>query len=164
MADQSIAPKTRMNIKIDQNQGMSEQNELPLKMLMIGDYTKKDDDTPVQKREIVSVDKNNFKKVMSEMGLRLQVQVPDRLTGEEDREHAVNVKLESLDDFKPDNLIPQVAESVPELKQLVELRNALVALKGPLLETPEFRKRLQEIFSDESSRNRILEELDLRNK
>ena len=60
-------------------------------------------------------------------------------------------------DFTPD----RVARQVPELNKLLELREALVALKGPLGNIPAFRSRLQSLLSDESLRDQLLSELNM---
>jgi type VI secretion system protein ImpB len=44
---------------------------------------------------------------------------------------------------------------------MMELRDALKALKGPLGNIPSFRKSLQELVHDESSRAKLLAELGL---
>ncbi|HAS3969262.1 TPA: type VI secretion system contractile sheath small subunit, partial [Vibrio cholerae] len=54
-----------------------------------------------------------------------------------------------------------VASQVPELKKLIELREALVALKGPLGNIPAFRERLQSLLNSEESREKLLAELNL---
>ena len=54
-----------------------------------------------------------------------------------------------------------VVEQVPELKKLMELRDALVALKGPLGNAPAFRKAIESVLSDDDSRDRVLGELGL---
>jgi len=73
---------------------------------------------------------------------------------------AVTIGINSLDDFSPDN----VARKVPELKKILELREALVALKGPLGNIPAFRSRLQELLSNEEMREQLLKELDVLNQ
>ncbi len=63
--------------------------------------------------------------------------MPNKLSDEEDAgEITVNLKFQSIKDFEPDNII----KNVPELARIMELREALVALKGPLGNVPEFRK------------------------
>ena len=43
----------------------------------------------------------------------------------------------------------------------IEMRDALVALKGPLGNAPSFRKAIEGVLADDVSRARILSELDL---
>ncbi len=154
----SVAPKERVNIvyKSATPEGMVDV-ELPLKVLMLGDYSGKQDTTPIEKRKPINVDKSNFNKVMAEQKLSAEVVVPDRLSGEEGAQLAVNLQFKGLADFEPDSLVNQV----PELKKLMELRAALTALKHPLGSVPAFRKKMQALLSDEAGRKKLMAELGL---
>jgi type VI secretion system protein ImpB len=57
-----------------------------------------------------------------------------------------------------------VAEQVPELQQLLELRAALTALKSPLGNVPAFRKKLQALLGDATAREQLMRELGLETK
>lgn len=157
----SVAPKERVNIvyKSATPDGMAEV-ELPLKMLMIGDYTGRKDDRPVEERKPINVDKSNFNKVMAEQDLKVDVTVPDMLSGEKDASLAMKLEFKSLADFEPDALV----KNVPELRKLVELRAALTALKHPLGSVPAFRKKLQSLLGDEAARKKLTEELGIGDK
>jgi type VI secretion system protein ImpB len=48
---------------------------------------------------------------------------------------------------------------VPELQKLLELRDALTALKGPLGNLPEFRKKIQSLVTDPAAKEKLLKEL-----
>ena len=50
---------------------------------------------------------------------------------------------------------------MPELKKLLEIRKALLALKGPLGNVPEFRQSVQKILDDEQLRQKLLAELGI---
>ncbi|MNR55024.1 hypothetical protein D3C85_1753200 [compost metagenome] len=50
---------------------------------------------------------------------------------------------------------------MPELNKLLELREALVALKGPLGNVPAFRKQLQTLLADDKARVALAKELNL---
>jgi len=63
--------------------------------------------------------------------------------------------MASLDDFSPDS----VARQVPEMKKLLELREALTALKGPLGNLPAFRAQLQSLLENEETREQLLREI-----
>jgi type VI secretion system protein ImpB len=52
-------------------------------------------------------------------------------------------------------------EQIPELKKLMTLREALMALKGPLGNTPSFRKAIEQALANDESRARVLAELGL---
>lgn len=154
----SVAPKERVNIKYSPATGdAQEEVELPLKLLMMGDYTLRKDDTPIDERAPINVDKDNFNKVMGSQKLSLDVLVDNKLSEEEGSELAMNLKFDTLKDFEPENLVKQV----PELNQMLELREALTALKGPLGNVPAFRKKLQEALTDENARNKLLAELNI---
>jgi type VI secretion system protein ImpB len=124
---------------------------------MAGDYTGKRDDTPLEERRPISVDKDNFSEVMAEQNLSLDMNVADKLSGNENDEMSVRLKFKNLKDFTPEG----VAEQVPELRQLMQLRNALTALKGPLGNIPKFRKKIQEMLGDDAARERLMKELGM---
>jgi type VI secretion system protein ImpB len=158
MKEGSVAPKERVNITYKPATGNAKEDvELPLKMLMLGDYTMRQDPTPLEDRKPINVDKDNFQKVMSEQKLSLGLTVKDRLSEQEDSELNVNLKFRRLSDMEP----AAIANQVPELKKLLELRAALTALKGPLGNEKAFRNKIQSILSDPASRNRIINELGL---
>ncbi len=144
----SVAPKERINIVYKPHTPGDEDVELPLKLLMLGDYTLREDETPIEERQLVQVDKDNFNDVMREQKLELDMNVSDRLSDKDDDELRVNLKIETLKDFEPERVVRQV----PELNKLLELREALVSLKGPLGNVSSFRKRIQTLLDDDQQR------------
>lgn len=160
MAEGSVAPKERVNIVYKSNTGdQAEDVELPLKLLMLGDFTGKENDTPVEDREPVNINKDNFNDVMSGMNLSIDLNVKDTLS-EKDDEMSVHLDFKSMQDLNPDS----VAQQVPELNSMLEMRRALLALKGPLGNVPAFRKTIQSILNDDESRAVIMQELGLGDK
>ncbi len=154
----SVAPKERINIKYVPATGDgAEETELPLKLLVVGDFLGKDVDENIESRDLASINKNNFNAVMEESNLNTSFEVNNKLIDEasEDDTIHVDLKFNKIEDFNPDN----VAAQVPEVKKLVDLREALVALKGPLGNLPQFRKGLQELIDNEEGREELLKEL-----
>lgn len=157
----SVAPQERVNITYKSAVGdAKEETELPLKILALGDYTGRKDDRPVEERKPINVDKDNFNQVMAEQKLGTSVSVADKLSEEAGATRSVSLQFKTLGDFTPDGVVQQV----PELAQLLELRNALIALKGPLGNIPGFRKKIQSLLADEDSRKKLMDELGLGGK
>ncbi len=157
MAEGSVAPKERVNIVYKSNTGdKSEDVELPLKLLMIGDYTGKEGEVILDDRIPININKDNFNDVMKSMNLSVDLNVGNTLS-EEDDEMSVHVDVKSMKDFSPEC----VAQQVPELNSMLQMRNALLALKGPLGNVPAFRKTIQNILNDDESRSIIMTELGL---
>ncbi|MDY6943382.1 MAG: type VI secretion system contractile sheath small subunit [Pseudomonadota bacterium] len=154
--DRSIAPKERINITYTPaSGGGKEEVELPLKMMVLGDFVGRPDERPVEERAPVNINQSNFNDVMREMDLSFNTTVPNTLVDDEDAHLDVNLRFEGIRDFGPE----EVARQVPELRKLLELREALVALKGPLGNVPAFRKMIQSILEDDDARQRLLDEL-----
>ena len=158
----SVAPKERVNIVYRPATGdAKEEVELPLKTLVVGDFTNRQEDTPLEDRKSINVDKNNFDDVLSAQKISMDIAVPNKLDeGKEDESIAMNLKIKGMKDFEPDSIV----EQIPELRKMVELRDALKSLKGPLGNIPDFRKKLQELVKDEGARARLLSELGIDEK
>ena len=152
----SVAPKERVNIVYKPATGdQQEEIELPLKMMVLGDFTNREDGRQLEDRDPISVDKDNFNEVMKGQNLEVSVNVPNRLSGKEGEEMAAALKFETLKDLEP----AQIAKQVPELTKMLELREALTALKGPLANVPAFRKKIETLLKDPAAKERLLREL-----
>jgi type VI secretion system protein ImpB len=157
--EQSVAPKERINIVYKPATNMDEEVELPLKMVVLSDFTGRADDTPLEDRKIINVDKDNFNEVLQKQNIRIQFGAKDRLNpnAQEGDEIPVDIAIKSLKSFDPE----EVARQIPELASLLEVREALVALKGPLGNIKDFSKRLKDVLSDDAARERLMKELNL---
>ena len=154
----SVAPRERVNIVYRPAIGdAKEEVELPLKLMVLSDYTGRPDDRPLEKREPINIDKDNFNEVLKAQGISLNLNVPNRLSGRPEDEMSVKLKVESMKDFGPEAVVGQV----PELKRLLDLRESLKSLKGPMSNVPEFRKKIQELVKDETARKQLLKEMGI---
>jgi type VI secretion system protein ImpB len=154
----SVAPRERVNIVYRPALGdAKEEVELPLKLLVMGDFTFRPDDRALEDRETINVDKDNFNEALKSQEIALNLSVPNKLSSEPGEEMAVKVRFDSLKDFGPESVVRQV----PELNRLLELRDALKAMKSPLSNVPEFRKKIQELVKDEGARTQLLKEVGL---
>jgi type VI secretion system protein ImpB len=154
---QNEIPPSRVNIRyVKYTGGAQEQIELPLKLLMLGDYTGRPDDTPLAERKKISINKDNFEAVLKEQKLKLDLVVPNRLSGKEGDEMKVGLSLDSLKDFNPD----EIAQKVPELAKLLEVRKLLIGLRAHVMTNRDFRLQLEKIVRDDTQREAILKELE----
>jgi type VI secretion system protein ImpB len=154
----SVAPKERINVTFKPATGNAQEElELPLKLLVLGDFTQRVDERTIEARKPIAIDKASFDEVLANQELSLSFTVPNRLREGEGDDLTVQLRLASMKDFNPASLV----EQVPELKKLMELRDALVALKGPLGNTPAFRQAIESVLADDQARKRVLGELGL---
>jgi len=156
--ESSVAPKERVNIVYKPAKGdVQEEVELPLKILVMGDFTMREDAKPIEERAPINIDKDNFNDVLKAQDLKLDFSVDNKLSDESDAKMNISLDFKTLRDFEPDALI----NKIPEMKKLFELRETLKALKGPLGNVPEFRKKIQNLVKDEGARDRLFKELGL---
>lgn len=159
MASRSTAaPPERINItyetKVD---GAQKQIELPFRLAVLGDFTGRPDNTRIEGREMQSVNKENFNQVMKACNLKLSFQVRNVSSEDPESRIPVTFNFESLKDFEPD----RVVEQVPDLEKLIRLREALLAVRGPMGNVPDFRKAITDLIKDEASRQKLMWELGL---
>ncbi|HBZ69251.1 MAG TPA: type VI secretion system contractile sheath small subunit [Deltaproteobacteria bacterium] len=155
----SVAPKERINIVYKPATNMDEDVELPLKLVVIGDFTGREDSTALEDRKVINIDKDNFNQVLGEQRITMSFGVRDRLTpnAQEGDEIPVNLEIQNLKSFQPE----QVVNQVPELKALLEIRDALVAMKGPLGNVKAFSQKLKQVLADDAAREKLMRELKL---
>lgn len=142
---QNEVPKARINIKLDLHTGGAQGKlELPLKLMVMGDYSNGREQRPLSERGKVAIDRNNFDSVLAEFGPALQLQVPDTLATEPG-DTGVALSFHCMKDFEPE----QVARQIPSLRTLLAMRNLLRDLKSNLLDNATFRRELERILKDE---------------
>lgn len=146
MADsfQSEVPKARINLKLDLHTGgASKKTELPLKLLVTGDFSNGQDASPVSERDKIDINKNNFNSVLSEYSPKINLTVENTLAGNGSEEN-IRLCFRDVNDFTPE----QVARQIPQLKAMLAMRNLLRDLKANLLDNQTFRKELEKILID----------------
>lgn len=152
---QNEIPPARINLKLDVGKGDAKKKiELPLKMLVAGDFSNKKQDKRVGEREKIAINKNNFTQVMESMELNLNYAVDNKLSDEEGS-IPIDLQVKDMNSFKPEN----VAKEVPQLSRLLAARNLIKDLKSNLLDNREFRKRLENIIKDPEAAKTLQEQL-----
>jgi type VI secretion system protein ImpB len=154
---QNEVPKARVNIKLDLHTGGAQKKvELPLKLMMLGDYSNGQEDRPVSERSKININKNNFDNVLTEFSPALKLTVENTFAGD-GSDASVDLKFEKMKDFEPE----QVARQIPSLRALLATRNLLRDLKSNLLDNATFRLELERIVKDEALSEELRAELAL---
>ncbi len=152
---QNEVPKSRVNIKLDLHTGGAQKKvELPLKLMLMGDYSNGRETRPLSERSKVNIDKNNFDSVLAEFAPSLKLAVENTLAGD-DSEVPVELTFQRMKDFEPE----QVARQIPQLRALLAMRNLLRDLKSNLLDNATFRQELERILKDDALSDELRTEL-----
>lgn len=141
---QGEIPKARINLKLDLHTGgAGKKTEIPLKLLVAGDFSNGQESAPLSEREKVDVNKNNLDAVISEYSPKINLTVKNTLA-DDGSEDNLSLTFRSMKDFTPE----QVATQIPQLKAMLSMRNLLRDLKANLLDNQTFRKELEKILLD----------------
>jgi type VI secretion system protein ImpB len=159
MSQQSSPARDRVNLVYRDHETKVER-ELPLKLLVIGDYTGRVDDRPLDERKPIKVDNRNLGAVMAEHGLRLTFNCPNVLSEDAEDTIPVDLRFSSYSDFGPE----WVAQQVPELRALLETRRSLTELKDWLGLSPSLVQRLKQALATPENRNQLRRELGMLGK
>lgn len=141
---QSEIPKARINLKLDLHTGgAGKKTELPLKLLVAGDFSNGQESAPLSEREKVNLTKNNLDAVLSDFSPKVNLTVKNTLA-DDGSEDNISLTFRSMKDFTPE----QVSRQIPQLKAMLSMRNLLRDLKANLLDNQAFRKELEKILLD----------------
>jgi len=134
-----------------------EMKELPFVMGVLGDFTGQPTEPLPQLRErkFTEVNPDNFDAVLAGMKPHLAFSVQDKLTNNPDAKINVDLHFNSMEDFEPQ----RVAEQVPPLKKLLELRTKLSDLRGSLQGNDALEKALLDTVGSEDKLNKLRGEL-----
>ncbi len=141
--------KPRVQITYDvETEGALEKKEIPFVVGVIGDYSgKPDPDDPdkkkFDKRKFLEIDRDNFNKVLKGMKPRLAFEVDNKIS-DDDTKIPVELKVESLSDFHPE----QVAKQTPPLAKLVDARQKLTELLGKMDGNEKLIELLQGVIGE----------------
>lgn len=152
---QNEVPKARVNIKLDLHTGGARKSvELPLKLMLMGDYSNGKEQRTLSERNKVSINKNNVDSVLSEFSPCLRLAVDNTLL-DDGSETIVDLEFHAMKDFEPE----QVARQIPQLRALLAMRNLLRDLKSNLLDNATLCHELERILKDEVLSDELRAEL-----
>ncbi|MGR7527166.1 type VI secretion system contractile sheath small subunit [Klebsiella aerogenes] len=155
---QGEIPETRVNIKLDLfANGAKKATELPLKILIVGDYSNGGVKGTLSVREKLNVNKLNFDSVLAEMSPEVNLTVKNILAGDGSEEN-IHLQFHNIKDFEAE----LVAKNIPQLKAMLAIHNLLRDLKSNLLDNVAFRKELKKVLLDPALSDELCNNLNAR--
>lgn len=133
-------PRVQMTYDVEIGDSV-EQKELPFVVGVTGDFTGKSEliQPKLKDRKFVAIDRDNFDEVMGGLQPRAAYRVVNELS-DQGGEFAVDLKFESMEDFRPESVVQQVEP----LRQLLEARTKLADLRNKLAGN----EKLEDILND----------------
>jgi type VI secretion system protein ImpB len=159
MAKESLQKKLsrvrppRVHITYDVEKGEAiEKREIPFVVGVLADLSGQPEKPlpPMKNRKFIEIDRDNFDQVLGKIGPRVAIKVDNRLS-DDDTRLGVELRFRGLDDFEP----AAVANQVPALRRLLELRNALHNLRSSLIGNDKLESILQEVLGNTEALQRI---------
>ncbi len=150
MSIQDVLPKSRLTLRYrTEIYGEPEDIVLPLRLLVIGDFTGKDTEKPeFEERPIFTTERANIRPLMEYMDIKLKVKDGD------DNEHKIGI--ESIDSFLPTELI----NDIPDLKRLLHGEKVLTHVLSSLDNSKKFRKIMVNLIKKEGEVDAIKSRLE----
>jgi type VI secretion system protein ImpB len=137
-------PRVQMTYDVEVGDAI-EHKELPFVVGVIGDFSGQSEveQKKLRDRSFVNVDNDNFDEVMKAVEPRAVYRVPNKLS-DKGGEFGVELKFKSIDDFRPEAVVQQVAP----LKKLLEARTKLADLRNKLAGNEKLEDILSEVLAN----------------
>jgi type VI secretion system protein ImpB len=149
--DRVRRPRVQISYDVETN-GAMQKIELPFVVGVLADLSGQPSAPlrPLKERKAVNIDRDNFNEVLARATPRATMKVQNRLT-DADTKLAVELNFKSMDDFDP----ARIAEQVPALKKLLEMRLELTQLLSKM----EGNDKLDQLLADVLSNTEKAKEL-----
>jgi len=140
---QSESPKERINITYKpKTDGLSEEIEIPYKIMVLGEFNPNEEDKAIEDKKVININKGNFNDVLEKQSVDIKFSVKNQLIDDGDGELNINLNIKSI-------------------KDLMKIRDSLIALKSPIGNVPAFKKAIESVIKDDEKREKILKELSV---
>ena len=138
--DRVRRPRVQITYDVETG-GAMKKVELPFVVGVLADLSgqPKEPLRPLKERKAVNIDRDNFNEVLARATPRLAMRVPNMLS-DPNSKLSVELNIKHVDDFEP----ARVAEQIPPLKQLLDMRHELTQL----LSRMEGNDKLEQILAD----------------
>ncbi len=137
-------PRVQLTYDVEKGDAI-EQKELPFVVGVMGDFsgTPENARPKVKDRKFVNVDLDNFDEVMEAAGPRAVYRVPNKIS-ESGGEFGVELKFNSIEDFRPESVVQQI----DPLRRLLESRTKLADLRNKLAGNEKLEDLLTDVLNN----------------
>lgn len=153
--DRVRRPRVQITYDVETN-GAMQKVELPFVVGVLADLSGQPKEAlkPMKERKFVPIDRDNFDSVLAKSAPRLALRVQNRLTAE-DTKLAVELNFKQMDDFEP----ARVAEQVPALKELLDMRQRLTQLLTKMEGNDKLEQLLGDVLSNTEKAMNLAKEM-----
>ena len=137
-------PRVQLTYDVEKGDAI-EQKELPFVVGVMGDFSGTPENAlpKVKDRKFVNVDLDNFDEVMEAAGPRAVYRVPNKIS-ENGGEFGVELKFNSIEDFRPESVVQQI----DPLRRLLESRTKLADLRNKLAGNEKLEDLLTDVLNN----------------
>ncbi len=155
--DRVRRPRVQITYDVETN-GAMQKTELPFVVGVLADLSgqPKDPLRPIKDRKMVQIDRDNFNDVLAKSAPRLSMRVQNRLSGD-DSKLAVELNFKHIDDFEP----ARVAEQIPALRELLQMRQRLNQLLSKMEGNDKLEALLGEVLSNTDKAQSLAKQLGI---
>lgn len=158
MSVQEEVPKSRITLTYKTEvDGEPAVVDLPLRLMVLGDFSNgssKDRKVDLDERNLRSLNGSNINEIMKDMGISLDMVVPDKINPE-GQDLRVHLNLENLNSFSPE----EIAKQVPQIRSLLLLKKLLEEVQSNVANKKEFAALLNKLFSSQTLLDAMKEKL-----
>jgi type VI secretion system protein ImpB len=149
-------PRVRIAYDVE-TEGAEPILELPFVVGVMADLSAMTDQEkkPLKKRPFIPIDRDNFNDVMAKQAPRVAFRVPNRVGDKPDELLNVDLRFKSIEDFEP----ARIAEQVPVLNELLQMRNKLTVLLGKMEGNDALEKLLADVLGNTEKKQALMEAL-----
>jgi len=151
--------RPRVQITYDVETGGAMQKvELPFVVGVMADLSgaPKEPLKPLKERKVTMIDRDNFNDVLARATPRVAMKVDNKLT-DDNSKLAVELNFKSIDDFEP----AKVAQQIPALKELLDMRARLVQLMSKMEGNDKLEALLADVLSNTEKRATLAKEMGI---
>jgi len=155
--DRVRRPRVQITYDVETN-GAMQKVELPFVVGVLADLSGKPKEAlkPLKDRKVVTIDRDNFNDVLAKATPRVAMKVDNKLT-DDNSKLAVELNFKHMDDFEP----ARVAEQVPALRELLEMRQKLTQLLAKMEGNDKLEGLLADVLANTEKAKSLAKELGI---